>query len=111
MDPGTVFVRTWFAWKRQPRPTEAYESGHRNAVGYALECEIDHLATWVYQLGMAYMSRASRDFPAQAMELLSEVDTLVQSLHGAALTPAERETYLSYLRSTQQVLDALGSCR
>lgn len=110
MDPGTMFVRAWFAWKRQVRPTDAFESGRRNAAEYDLECEIDHLASYVYQLGTAHLSRISRDFASQAMELSREADALVKSVESARLTPAEKEKYYSYLRYTQQVLDALGSC-
>lgn len=110
MDPGTIFVRAWFVWKRQVRPTDAFESGQRNAAEYDLECEIDHLASYVYQVGMAHLSRTSRDFASQAMELSREVDSLVESVQSTRLTQAEKEKYHSYLRYTQQVLDALGSC-
>lgn len=110
MDSATIFVRAWFVWKRQIRPTNTFESGRRNAEAYGLECDIDHLSSSVYQLGMAHLSRASRDFTRQAIELLREVDTLVESVQHATLTSAEKEKYLSYLRYTQQVLDALRSC-
>lgn len=110
MEPNRAFVRAWFTWKRESRPTEAFDSGRRNAPGYEVECDLDHLATWVYQLGTAHLSGTPRDYSMQSADLLNDVYDLEGRVQRAILPSEERQGYLKYLEHVRQVLRALSAC-
>jgi hypothetical protein len=110
VEPNKGFVRAWFTWKRQPRPTKAFDSGRRNAPGYEVECDLDHLATWVYQLGTAHLSGTPRDYRTQSADLLNDVDGLEGRVQQAILPSEDRQEYLKYLEHVRQVLRALSAC-
>lgn len=110
MEPARTFVRAWFAWKRHPRPTDAFDAGRQAVPEHGLESDIDHLSTWVYQLGTAHLGQKRRDFVKQALDLSREVSELMASVREAAVSPIQHDRYVSYLRATQEVLDTLRLC-
>lgn len=110
MNPDKEFIRAWFTWKRQARPTDAFESGKRHAPEYSLECELDHLATWVYELGMAHLSGSGRDYRTQSAELSREMHDLAIRVQDLPLSPSQGQNYLGYLQHMQQVVNSLGAC-
>ena len=104
------FVRSWHAWIRLERPVQAYHAGNRGAPGYDIECEVDHLVSWIYAAGGAYRDRAALDHVRRAESLLEDVDELRMRIIGGDLGAEQRQRYIGFLDASRHLLTILSEC-
>lgn len=101
------FVRAWYGWHKMVRPTTSFEAERGKAPQYDLECEIDHLASWAYQIGRAYLGGQVRDYVSQSASLLDDVRAALargaSECHGAE----SKDGYVEYLLHLKTILEIM----
>src|SRR5688572_32732303 len=102
INPG--FIRRWRAWRRATAPVSNFENGRDSAPSYGLECELDHLRSYVAWLGGALIDGEEFDYARLASEQLGKARTLSEALEGLEVEHVLREELTRYLELTEELL-------
>lgn len=102
VNPG--FIRHWRAWRRATAPVANFENGRDSAPSYGLECELDHLRSYVAWLGGALIDGEEFDYARLASGQLDKLRILSEALDALAIQHVLREELTRYMELTEELL-------
>lgn len=101
------FIRAWYAWRHTPLPVESFRQGRASEPGYTVEFALDHLRSYVYALGSAFMEERPRDYAALVGDYLEQLHWAEADLENGPVPEGRRDAYRAYVAATRLVLHRL----
>jgi hypothetical protein len=104
------FARAWHRWMHTPAPVENSRRGRSRAESYGAELRLDHLASSIYGLGLAFQEGRKWDFEAIAADRLRELHEAETELDGVQIPADRRATFDRWIDATRNLLHAVSGC-
>ena len=101
------FIRAWYTWRHTPLPVDTFRSNRTADPAYMVEFALDHLRSYVYALGSAFMEERKWDYPSLVADQLEQLHGAEADLENGAIPEARREPYRAYVAATRAVLHRL----
>lgn len=101
------FIRAWYSWRHTPLPVDTYRTNRSGDPGYTVEFALDHLRSYVYALGSAFMEERPRDYPALVADQLEQLHNAEADLENGPIPEDRRAPYREYVAATRIVLHRL----
>ncbi len=101
------FIRAWYAWRRTPLPVDAFRSNRSGEPAYMVEFALDHLRSYVYALGSAFMEDRRWDYPSLIADHLEQLHGAEADLENGEIPEDRRAPYREYVAATRAVLHRL----
>lgn len=105
------FVRAWRTWQRTPPPVENFRQGADELPAWQIECDLDHLCTWIFGLGSALFEGRRCNFARMAAEDLGELWRIELELERLPVPEKEKRKYRKYIALTRLLLDEIIRCQ
>ncbi|MFN0120305.1 MAG: hypothetical protein ACKV2V_07370 [Blastocatellia bacterium] len=107
MQPGKNFILIWNDWRRAFPPTENFVRANMSARTYSVEGDLDHLCTYLYGLGAAFLEGRTCDFGRMAWEDMGELLRITLELERLPLPEREKKQYREYFTLTRRLLEEI----
>lgn len=101
------FVRAWRIWQNTPPPVDNFRLGYDEVSTWHIECDLDHLCTWIFGLGTALLENRKCDFGRMAKEDLGELWRIELELERLPVPEKEKRKFRKYIGLTRLLLDEI----
>lgn len=101
------FIRAWYQWQRTTVPVANFRLHRTDAPTYDLEHDLDHLASYVYSLGLKAIGKETADYAKLAAQELVELEQISSKLETCAISGNVKDTLVAYISATRRMLEAL----
>ena len=101
------FIRAWYTWRHTPLPVDTFRSNRTADPAYMVEFALDHLRSYVYALGSAFMEDRKWDYPSLVADQLEQLHGAEADLENGAVPEERRAPYRAYVAATRAVLHRL----
>ena len=91
------FITAWRAWHLADEPIANSRQRRFNAPTYEIEVALDHVASYVYGLGLYAIEGKNLDYGKLALEELLELDKVVVELERCEAADREKEELMQYI--------------
>lgn len=101
------FVRAWRIWQHTPPPVDNFRRGYDETATWHIECDLDHLCTWIFGLGTALLENRKCSFGQMAKEDLGELWRIELELERLPVPEKEKRKFRKYIGLTRLLLDEI----
>lgn len=101
------FIRAWYHWRHTALPVDSYRGDRSLDATYTVEFALDHLRSYVYALGSAFMEERPRDYPAHIADQLERLHEAEADLEYGEIPEEMRAPYREYIAATRALLHRL----
>jgi hypothetical protein len=102
------FITAWHAWLHADEPITNSRQRRFNAPTYEIEVALDHVASYVYGLGLDAIEGKNLDYAKLAVEELLELDKVVAELEKCEVGEKEKEEFMRYIVLTGSLLEEIA---
>ena len=102
-----AFIRAWYVWRHMDFPVDAFRSNRSAEPSYMVEFALDHLRSYVYALGSAFMEERPWDYPSLVADQLEQLHGAEADLEYGPIPEDRRAPYREYVAATRTLLHRL----
>lgn len=99
------FLRAWQVWQNTPPPTKNFRMGADEAPTWQIECDLDHLSTWIFGLGTALLEGRKCNLARMATEDRAELWRIELELERVSIPEKYKRGYRKYIALTRWLLE------
>lgn len=107
MGNSKEFTQAWYHWRHSMAPIANFRLQRTDAPTYRIEHDLDHLASYIYALGLKAVGNEPVDYAKLASQELVELEKIISELERCNISADEKESFTTYLAATRLVLEGL----
>ena len=102
-----AFIRAWYTWRHTELPVDAFRANRSTEPSFTVEFALDHVRSYVYALGSAFMEERPWDYPSLVADQLEQLHGAEADLEEGPIPEGLRAPYRAYVAATRALLHHL----